>query len=390
MALPTIKLFRAKHREKDVVCLRFDKNDSLNHLLRQVPGLLWSKTLGCWYVPMRSTLRLELVILLKAKAWLDFSLLQETNTKAVNSTNHENKQINRYTDRELNEGMHTKALSSPITVAKKPIDALLLLSEEGKIKLETFRLWMRSKRYSESTVGTYCDALQTFLRYFASKPVIEISNQDLINFNNHYILANKFSASFQNQVVNAVKLFFRTIELKSLEIELVHRPKRATVLPNVLSKEETKQLLMALRNVKHKTMLSLVYSCGLRRSEVLNLKLLDIDSNRKLVIVRQAKGKKDRIVPLSDKILSLLRDYYVAYKPVQWLFEGQLKGERYDERSLASVLKQAVEKAGINKPVTLHWLRHSYATHLLEGGTDLRYIQEILGHSRSRTTEIYP
>ena len=170
---------------------------------------------------------------------------------------------------------------------------------------------------------------------------------------------------------------------------MVHRPKQATVLPNVLSKEETKRLLLALRNVKHKTMLSLVYSCGLRRSELLNLKLPDIDSNRKLVIVRQAKGKKDRIVPLSDKILILLREYYVAYKPLQWLFEGQVKGERYDERSLANVLKQAVEKAEINKPVTLHWLRHSYATHLLESGTDLRYIQEILGHSRSRTTEIY-
>jgi integrase/recombinase XerD len=106
-------------------------------------------------------------------------------------------------------------------------------------------------------------------------------------------------------------------------------------------------------------------------------------------MVRQSKGKKDRIVPLSEKILVLLRDYYIAYKPTQWLFEGQDKKSPYDESSLANVLKNALKKSNIKKPVTLHWLRHSYATHLLENGTDLRYIQEILGHSRSSTTEIY-
>ena len=136
-------------------------------------------------------------------------------------------------------------------------------------------------------------------------------------------------------------------------------------------------------------MLSLIYSCGLRRSELLNLKLTDIDSNRGLIVIRQAKGKKDRVVPLSVKILELLRNYYTAYKPKEWLFEGQDKKSRYDERSLQKVLKASVQKCSINKPVSLHWLRHSYATHLLENGTDLRYIQEILGHSSSRTTEIY-
>ncbi len=116
----------------------------------------------------------------------------------------------------------------------------------------------------------------------------------------------------------------------------------------------------------------------------------DIDSKRKLIIIRQAKGRKDRIVPLSDKILILLREYYIIYKkPTRWLFEGVNKNEQYDERSLSNVLKQALEKAKITKPVSLHWLRHSYATHLLESGTDLRYIQEILGHKSSRTTEIY-
>lgn len=190
-------------------------------------------------------------------------------------------------------------------------------------------------------------------------------------------------------MVNAIKLFYRTQFEKLLQPDLVHRPRRKHKLPNVLSKEEVKLILQAHGNIKLKTMLSLIYSCGLRRSELLNLKPNDIDSKRGLVLIKQAKGKKDRIAPLSAKVLELLREYYTAYKPKEWLFEGQSGKGQYDETSLASVLKQALQKSKITKPVTLHWLRHSYATHLLEAGTDLRYIQEILGHRSSRTTEIY-
>ena len=175
----------------------------------------------------------------------------------------------------------------------------------------------------------------------------------------------------------------------NLDVDKLERPRRKYKLPNVLSKEEVKLILNAHSNIKHKTMLSLIYSCGLRRSELLNLKPTDIDSKRNIVIIKQAKGKKDRIVPLSQKILIMLRDYYTTYKPKTWLFEGQNENEKYDERSLSNVLKQALVKANITKPVSLHWLRHSYATHLLESGTDLRYIQELLGHRSSRTTEIY-
>lgn len=142
-------------------------------------------------------------------------------------------------------------------------------------------------------------------------------------------------------------------------------------------------------NIKHRAMLALIYSCGLRRGELLNLKPTDIDSKRGIVTIRQGKGKKDRIAPLSEKILAMLREYYAACKPKTWLFEGQKPGTPYDERSLASVLKQALAKTSIKKPVTLHWLRHSYATHLHESGTDIRYIQELLGHKSTKTTEIY-
>ena len=173
-----------------------------------------------------------------------------------------------------------------------------------------------------------------------------------------------------------------------MEVDFIQRPRREKRLPNVLSKNEVKSILEAPTNLKHRAMLSLIYACGLRRSELLSLTKFDIDSKRMVVIIRMAKGKKDRIVPLSPKILSLLRDYYKSYNPKEFLFEGQ-GGGKYSEKSLENVFKQSLLKANNKKPVTLHLFRHSYATHLLESGTDLRYIQDLLGHKSSKTTEIY-
>jgi integrase/recombinase XerD len=150
-----------------------------------------------------------------------------------------------------------------------------------------------------------------------------------------------------------------------MEVDLIHRPKREKKLPNVLSKEEVQSILKNTINIKHKAALSLIYSCGLRRSELLNLKLKDVDSKRNLLLIRNAKGKKDRIAPLSGKIVDLLRVYYKSYKPQTYLFEGWVENTKYSERSLEKVLKNSVKLANINKPVSLHWLRHSYATHLL-------------------------
>ena len=186
-----------------------------------------------------------------------------------------------------------------------------------------------------------------------------------------------------------VKLFYKNRFNRTMELNFIRRPRSKKRLPNVLSKEEVKSILQTPTNLKHQAMLSLIYACGLRKSELLNLTLKDILSDRGLLFIQQSKGKKDRVVPISNKLIELLRDYYKAFKPKTWLFEGQQSGVKYSERSIQLVLNQAVTKAKIKKPVSLHWLRHSYATHLLESGTDLRYIQELLGHSSSRTTEIY-
>jgi integrase/recombinase XerD len=349
----TVQLDLAMHKGELMILLKFPFDEELQSITRQIAGCSWSRTLRAW------TFRFS------------DEALQEVSIRLGSVCQLERKEFSEKLEKHRSDPKNRK------------------LNAEASHKFDSFRKWMLSRRYSESTIGTYCDALGIFLKYFDGKEISQINNDDLIDFNNNYILAKKLSASYQNQVVNAVKLFFRTVENKSIEVESIHRPKRAHVLPNVLSKEEVKKILEAPINLKHRAMLSLIYACGLRRGELLNLKLNDVDSKRKLLIIRMAKGKKDRVAPLSEKVIALLREYFKAYRPKNWLFEGQDKMSRYDERSLVSVLKQSLAKAGINKPVTLHWLRHSYATHLLENGTDLRYIQEILGHSSSRTTEIY-
>ena len=321
-----------KHKGDTRIAVLFEKNTTLIERIKQVEGSRWSQSLRLWHLPDTIDNRIRFKI---------------------------------------------------------EIPIIRILSEEKKIQITQFSQWLLSKRYSPSTVKTYSEALRSFLLFFNEKPVKEITNEDVILYNNDYLLKNNLSASYQNQIVNAIKLYFKTIKEVKIDIDKIHRPKRSKLLPNVLSKEEIKQILEAHNNIKHKTMLSLIYSCGLRRSELINLRIADIDSKRGLVIIRQSKGKKDRIVPLSPKILEMLRLYYPAYRPKIWLFEGQNGNEKYSDQSLQSVLKQALVKVHITKPVSLHWLRHSYATHLLESGTDLRYIQELLGHNSSKTTEIY-
>jgi len=255
--------------------------------------------------------------------------------------------------------------------------------------LTQFCHYLKYRRYSPNTIKTYTDALGVFFHYHSNKVPEQLGIAEIIEFNTGYILRKHLSASYQNQVINAIKLFYRNRFNRNMDLNNIQRPRREQRLPNVLSKQEIKSILEAPTNLKHRAMLSLIYACGLRRSELLNLSLSDVLSDRNVLFIRQSKGKKDRLIPISNKIIEMLRTYYKAYKPKVWLFEGQNVGERYSERSLQLVLKQALKKAGNSKPVSLHWLRHSYATHLLESGTDLRYIQELLGHNSSKTTEIY-
>ena len=356
----TIDIEYGIHQDKVKLFMKFKFDARTIELVKTIADAKWSQSHKAWYISYYDEA---------------LDLIKSTLTK----NNITPRLLNSYDDVEIPQ---------PQVILKASDDLEHLMSDSLE-KIKQFKYWMRSRRYSDSTIKTYTESLATFLRYFAHKPISEITNEDLINFNNRYILANSFSSSYQNQVVNGVKLFFRSIEDKKLQPDLIMRPKREKLLPNVLSKEEIKLILEAKGNIKHKTMLSLIYSCGLRCGELLRLKPEHVDSRRQLLIIKQSKGRKDRVAPLSKKTIEMLRSYYKTYMPEIYLFEGQEKGTMYDVRSLQNVLKQALASAGINKPVTLHWLRHSYATHLLESGTDLRYIQEILGHSSSKTTEIY-
>jgi integrase/recombinase XerD len=355
-----IEVKAIEHNKQNRLGLYFPIDNELVALVKTFPDAYWSQSQKCWHIANNRNNLKELFRVFKGIAYVNADALFLPKPKQ----------------------------EAPAPLKEKLITKKQLTTDYLK-KIAQFTDWLNSRRYSPNTIKTYTDALRTFLKFYHNKPINEINNQDLIRFNNEYILRNGFSVSFQNQVVNAIKLFFRKIENTQLEVDLIHRPKREKKLPNVLSKEEVKQILDATSNIKHKAMLSLIYACGLRRSELLNLKLNNVDSKRKLLLIKQSKGKKDRITPISDKIIELLRVYYKEYKPKLWLFEGQEKGTKYSERSLEEVLKKSIKLAKINKPITLHWLRHSYATHLLESGTDLRYIQELLGHNSSKTTEIY-
>ena len=204
-----------------------------------------------------------------------------------------------------------------------------------------------------------------------------------------YAIRTGVSESYQNVIINAIKFYYEQVEDQPRQVYALPRPKPPKQNPKVLSKDEVKALIHHTENAKHRAMLMLAYGLGLRLNEVLALTPADIDAKRMALYVRSGKGKKDRDLPLTESLLLLLREQYRQFRPETYLFEGQTPGEQYSERSLQQVVKQAAERAGIRRPVTLHMLRHSYATHLLEAGTDIRIIQDLLGHSSIKTTEIY-
>lgn len=288
---------------------------------------------------------------------------------------------------------HNCWLVAPTPSNAKDIRAIFNLPEPEptpiRHEMQRFKEYLEAKRMSPNTVKSYVDALGVFLSFFKDKAPNEVTDADAQRFFHTYCHGNNLSISYQRLLVNAVKHFYSKVEGRKLNIDRLILPRKTKKLPNVLSKEEVQAILRAPDNQKHKAMLCLIYSCGLRRSELINLRFEHIDSKRSLIIIRQAKGRKDRIAPLPALMVEMLRRYYLEYRPQQWLFEGQVKGQQYSEQSLQAVFKQALGRSGVKKPATLHWLRHSYATHLLESGTDLRYIQELLGHQSRRTTEIY-
>jgi len=247
---------------------------------------------------------------------------------------------------------------------------------------------LKELRYSQNTLDTYKHMFEEFINYYNDTEIDDITEGMIVNFLRYLVNERNISGSYQNQSINSIKFYYERVKGGARKIYSIERPRKEKYLPEVLSEEEVVRILNATENLKHKAILMTIYSGGLRVSELTNLRIKDIDSNRMQIRVAQAKGKKDRYTLLGNTTLEILRKYVAEYKPKEWLFESY-DGQQYRSRTIQEILRKSVNKVGLKKKISVHTLRHSFATHLLEAGTDIRYIQSLLGHSSGKTTEIY-
>jgi len=345
-----------------VVKVVFAFNQAIINKLKETTNARWSASQKCWLIAREEFNLNTFFDNFRKIAYVDYSGLNGEKTN------------------------HTE------TVQEKNYSAQALkqqLSAEVRIKIDEFRNWMQQKRYSDNTVKTYIHQLEIFFGFYAQKKPDEITNTDITAFNSEFVLKYNLSATFQNQTISALKQFYSRLYRKIIDIDDMERPRKGRPLPKVIPVEIVREMLSYITNPKHKLALSTIYGLGLRRSELLNLQLSEIDFQRKVVSILNAKGKKDRVLPLPEKLENMMQDYIKKNKPATWLIEGNIKGRQYSATSLQNIFDKYMSNIKSNHNFTIHCLRHSIATHLLENGTDLRYIQELLGHKSSRTTEIY-
>jgi len=338
--------------------LKFNADKVLNSMVKELKGIRWNDEFGMYCLP-NSKYHLDSIFnLFRGVAWINTNyFFQKSNAKHLD----EEFDVKWFRKRELPTGYRT-------------------CPESYLDKLEL-------KCYANNTVKTYVSCFERFINYYPNTDIDHLDEQDV----RHYLkfLINKnWSNSYINQSINSIKFYYEIVLGMPNRFYEIERPRKERKLPIVLDKDEVRRLIDVTNNIKHRCILSLLYSAGLRRSELLNLKLKDIDSKRMLVKVNNAKGNKDRYTLLSKTVLEDLRRYYLEYRPQHYLFEGQTRA-MYSASSILNIIHYAREKAGIKKHITAHTLRHSFATHLLENGTDLRYIQLLLGHNSTKTTEIY-
>lgn len=344
--LPTIFLEQKVHKKEEQLLLRFSFNQKLITLVKSTDGTYWSKTLNVWYLKNTPKNLNTIITLFKGITNVDVSKI------------------------------------------KKQAKFERNLTTKQKTLLNNFYLFLRGKRYSKSTIETYTFFIADFISFHTSKKITELTNRDVELFIETVFIERNYAISTQRQFISAVKVFITFCpNCKINSIELI-RPKKSKKLPNVLSQEEVLTIIRVTQNLKHRAIIALIYSCGLRISELINLELSDFQTDRKQLFIRDSKGRKDRYVSLADNFMPLLSNYYNSYLPKKYFVEGK-ESKKYSAESVRQFLKKSARKAQIKKVVTPHTLRHSYATHLLENGVDIRYIQSLLGHSRPETTMIY-
>jgi integrase/recombinase XerD len=255
--------------------------------------------------------------------------------------------------------------------------------------IEVLERELRLRNYSLKTIKSYKSCIRTFIKQIAPRHPRDLTDDDIRDAFMGLLDSYQRSPAGLNQMINALRFLYVELYHRTMRLGTFERPRAAKKLPVILSEQEVVRLLTGIKNVKHRTIMMLIYSAGLRIGEAVRMKVSDIDGDRMVIHVHAGKGKKDRYTLLSEEMLRQLDAYYGHYHPTGYLFSGAEGRPYISERSVESVFARALRGAGIQKPATVHTLRHSFATHLLEHGTDLRFIQELLGHSSSKTTEIY-
>ena len=341
------------------VGILFYPNKVIQALIKELPGVKWSKEYQIVYVKNNPENLNRIYKTFRGVAWVNSKYFFKN--KPVNTYGDGNGDISWAENRNL-----------PEDYKKCPKEYLQ--------KLEL-------KKYSNSTIKTYVMAFEKFMNHYKENDLSQLNENHIRDYLST-LVKKGFSNSAINQAVNAIKFYYEIVLDMPNRFYEIERPIKEHKLPKVLSKEEVLTIIDHTNNIKHRCIVSLLYSAGLRRSELINLKITDIDSKRMLIRVEDAKGNKDRYTLLSSRVLVELRNYYKKWRPHVYLFEGP-GGNKYSSRSIANIIANAAEKAGIKKNVTPHMLRHSFATHLLKNGTDLRNIQALLGHNSLKTTEIY-
>jgi integrase/recombinase XerD len=323
------------HRKEKRIAVYFEKDIDLIARIKRLDGSRWSQTLGVWHVPDT-----------------------DENRKRFKISTSEGK------------------------------SALSQIQETNQLVLKRYIEEIQLKGYSDSTLKTYRNEFGVFLNYLKQISAESCTTEDVRNYILYCINELQLSEATVHSRMNAIKFYYEQVLKRERFLVEIPRPKKPLKLPKVIAPADIKKMFEVTTNLKHNTMLKLCYGLGLRVSEIVNLKIADIDSRSMQVFIERAKGKKDRYVNLPESILPQLRTYFIEFKPQIFLFEGQYGGQ-YSSRSAQQVFKNAIQKAKINKTVSIHSLRHSFATHLLEQGTDIRFIQELLGHNDIKTTLIY-
>ncbi|MGE5355857.1 MAG: tyrosine-type recombinase/integrase [Deltaproteobacteria bacterium] len=262
------------------------------------------------------------------------------------------------------------------------------LDEKSINALNDLEKTLTLKRMSYNTIKTYRGMFIVFLSYFMEYEIGQITKEQIESFIHKLIKNNNISETYQNQLINAIKAYYEHVLNLPREYYNIKRPKKTDTLPGVLSEDEIMRIINAPKNIKHKAILTTIYSAGLRISELINLRVTDIRSDEGFILIKDSKGKKDRKTVLSPFLLNLLRNYYKQYKPSYWLFEGQ-SGEKYSTTSIGKIFRKAVTDTNSNPWATVHTLRHSFATHCIQNNVNLRHVQAMLGHNSPKTTEIY-